>query len=258
MKNILQIVYFIKTYALKYPYFTIVYVSNYYNPFFAQKVSFYSQKEIESLIFSRKSIIRLGDGEIQLLLDRPMPYDSPVPELKENLRNIILEYTNQDKYILAIPQQLRVLNKVLSQQGTKRIWLPFKVIYHINFPKKARYMDALAFRPEFDEGLFRQVIVPFLTGKKLVFVTKKATIERLKATQMPFDEVSFVVTKEKDTFSSRDEIKSEILDKICKYDKSDVVVLFALGPTAKILVQELAKDDIQCIDLGKGMEFIFI
>jgi len=234
-----------------------VYIATYNSPSFAQKVVFYDMESIQTLLKNGKSIIRLGDGEIQLLLGRPMPYDIPNANLRRKLIAIIKQYKRQSKYILAIPQKIVTPNSILVEESLKRIWLPFKVIYFLLFPKKVSYMDALSFRPEFDQGMFSEIVAPFLADKHVIFVTRKETIERIKETNHMLEKPSFIITDEKNTFSKYRSIKQNILNRIDPVNKQNTVVLFALGPAAKVLVWELSEEGVQCIDLGKGMEFIF-
>jgi hypothetical protein len=244
-----------------------MYALNYPRKSFKQKVKFVSDQHLSKVLHNGKSIIRFGDGEINILLDITMPYHNPDVQLKKALLKMVSTYSTQDTFLMAIPEQITHSNYDLSKArglpteshhpSLKKIWLPFKVMYFLLFPKDQWYADAHMFHPGLEKGVFQRIVLPILKKKSLIFVTKKETIEKIKNSNVDsFENVFYVETPARNAFCQYEKIKHDIMQ-IISQDKNKFVVLFALGPAGKVMAQELSEESIQCLDIGKGMEFLF-
>jgi len=245
-------------YIFNHPVYLLIYCSCYALPGFGQKINFYEKNQINRLLSDGKSIIRLGDGEVYILLDTAMEFHSANTALKKELKKIVKNYHSSSNYVLALPEQIQNSNSALKKDGVKNTWLPFKVIYYLTFPKKVKYVDAHMFYPFYDKTTFANEVMPFLKKKNLVFITKERTINNIKKSNIFLNEATYVITPEHDAYGCYNEIKSEI-DIACEKfgDKSEVVLLFALGPVGKVMAYYYTKQNYQSIDIGKGFDFLF-
>jgi hypothetical protein len=216
---------------------------------YKQVVDFYSNSEVVSKLNEGFSLIRLGDGEIASLLGYPMPYHDPNSELSNKMKQLIKGMRKSNKILFAIPKHITISNKSLSKQGKKNTWLPFKVVYFLQFPKKIKYVDAHSF---YDETIFNQIKDTFLSNKNLIIVTKAETIQRLKES-IASNQVLIPCT-DYNAYDDYEKITSAIKESLEKFKYEHVVILFALGPVGKVMAYEFARQNIQCIDIGKGLE----
>ncbi len=236
----------------------MVYIFTYFLPNFNQSVIFYKKKEVERLLKEGKSIIRLGDGEMYILISTAMEFHASNQILRKKLHNIVKRYSKNDPFVLALPSQITESNLELKKRGIKDVWHASKVVYFISFPKRQKYADALMFYPRYDKKTFSEVVLPFLEDRVLIFVTKGVTIEKIKESDVFHKRSAYVVTPEKQAFDSYDYIKGNIDLACSKFsDKKEIVLLFALGPVGKVMAAEYSEQGYQCIDIGKGLDFIF-
>lgn len=246
---------FIKRYGFRHPIYIVVYAK-----FFLMKrcifnIHLYSVEEIKTKIKNGQSIIRLGDGEINILLSLSNHYQKFSPVLQQMLQKIISEYSEKSPYILAIPKFVTVSNLELKQINKFNVWLPLKVMFFLKFKKNVGYFDAHSF---YYDNYFESVVGPYLTDKQVVLVTKKATIEVQAQNQnIPWKNFSFVEVPESDALSTYENIKLKIETHIQQFESSKTVLLFALGPVGKYLTYSFAHQGIQSLDIGKVAEVMY-
>ena len=246
---------FFKRYLIKHPLYVVTYIFTFFLKDFSFKEHFYSKEEIEQLLRERKSIIRFGDGEINLLLDLKNHYQSFSPVAKSMMKEITLSYKKDSAYILSIPRFINVSNDGLKKIGKFNVWLPLKVMFLLMFPKNVGYMDAHNF---YYDNYFETVVAPVIRNKKIVYVTRKETIEKQKHNQeIPWKDVVCVETPEKDALLSYDEVKSKLDKALSGLSKDEVVLLVAMGPVGKYLIFEYANKGVQGIDVGVALETMF-
>jgi hypothetical protein len=255
----MKIIKFILRYITKHPVYLFAYVIFYLAPNFRQKIYFYEKSQVKQILDSGKSIIRLGDGEVYILLDTAMAFHAANRQLKNKLKKIIKTYKKDSGYVLALPKQIQESNSDLKKDNLKTTWLPFKVMYFLFFPKKVKYVDAHMFYPDFDKTTFKNEVMPFLRKKSLVFITKKKTIDKIKnGTLFNNKDAAYVTTPEHNAFDSYDEIKNEVAVACKKLaTTSEIVLLFALGPAGKVMAFEYSEQGYQSIDVGHGFDFMF-
>jgi hypothetical protein len=246
---------FIKRYLFTHPLYALVYLCTYPLSGFRSKVPLYTEQEISALVSEGKSIIRFGDGEINLLLNLQNHYQPYDPVLKKMLTRIVATYDSESPYILSVPRFIRSSNLELRTIGKFNVWLPLKVMFLLKFPKNVPYMDAHNFY--YDE-YFERVIAPLLVEKTVVLITKQETIAlQSKNEKIPWKDFQFVPTPAEYSLSSYEHITSDIDAKLAAFDPNTVVLLFALGPVGKNLVQSYATKGYQSLDIGKVAEIMF-
>lgn len=250
-----RIINFLKRYLLKHPIYVITYICTYYLNGFAFDEHFYTKEEIKNLILNGKSIIRLGDGEINLLLDLKNHYHKFSPKLKNMMREIILGYSSDSTYILSIPKFINFRNEELKKIGKLNVWMPLKAMFFLIFPKKVSYMDAHNF---YYDNYFEEVIAPIIKDKKVILITKKETIEKERNSNLvPWKYVSFIETPEENAIDSYEEIKKSLDKELLNSKKEEVILLVAMGPIGKYLIFEYGNMGYQGIDIGVAIENIF-
>ncbi|MFH1188281.1 MAG: GT-D fold domain-containing glycosyltransferase [bacterium] len=233
--------------------FTYIYV--FFLKDFSFKIHFYTPIELAELIQEGKSIIRLGDGEINLFHGFKNHYHFFSPSLKDMIKKIITSYSSESLYILSVPRFINVSNQELKMIGKLSVWLPLKVVFLLLFPKKISYMDSHNFY--YDE-YFENFLTPLFVNKKIIFVTNGKTIKKQKQnTKLPWKDIVYIETPETDALISYDNIVTLINKEIKKHNSKDVVLFIAMGPVGKYLIYEYADRGYQGIDIGKIAEVMF-
>jgi hypothetical protein len=246
---------FIRRYALTNLKYTCVYLMAFWRNGFSLRAHFLSEEEFIKEIERGKSLIRLGDGEINLMLGLRNYYQNFSPILKNDMYKIVNQYDLNSPYILAIPKFINYRNSELKGIGKLYVWLPFKIMFWLYFNKKTSYLDAHSFY--YDE-YFERTVGPAVLNKHVVLITKQETIDKQKDNlNIPWSRVSYVPTPKDEALSSYENIKEKIEATIKSIETSDIVLLFALGPVGKQLAFEYAKREVQSIDIGKVAEVMY-
>lgn len=250
-----QVFRFLKRYALNHPLYVVVYGVTYFLPGFSFKEHILTQKEVTEAIEKGTSIIRFGDGEINLMLTLKNHYHSFSPRLKKMMEEIVEGYTKEARYILGVPRFIKVRNLDLKKIGKFNVWLPLKVMFFLKFPKKIPYMDAHSF---YYDRYFEEVVAPSLIDKTVVCLTKKETIEFIKKNpNFGLRNIVFLETPSQDVLPVYESIVENLNHILSSLEKSKVVLLVAMGPVGKYLIFEYSKKGYQGIDIGVAIETIF-
>lgn len=253
--TIARIVKFFRTYFLKHPLYVLTYGVLFFLKNAKFNIHFYTAYEIESFLKEGKSLIRLGDGEINLLLGLENYYHAFSPKLKMMMEEIIKSYSVTSPYVLSVPRFLNFSNRELKDIGKFHVWMPLKTIFLLMFPKKVAYMDAHNF---YYDNYFENNIAPIFKDKIIICVTKKETIEKQKNNKnIPWKNIWYVEVPERDVLSVYEEIKRRIEKELCRFNKKDIVLFVAMGPVGKYLIFEYANRGYQGIDIGRGLEVVF-
>lgn len=250
-----KIIKFFLRYFFKHPMYCMTYCIAYFQRDFTFRTTFLSEDQVRFQLQKGKSIIRLGDGEINLLLDIKNHYQEPSVVLKSMLKEIILSYSSSSRFILSVPRFIGYSNDELKNIRKFNVWLPFKAMFFLLFPKKVSYMDAHNF---YYDGYFEKIIKDCATDKLIFIITKKETLEKHKNnTTVPWGRTVYIETPESNALSRYDTIKNELNNKLLGVDSRSVLLLVAIGPIGKYLVYEYASKGYQGIDVGKGIETMF-
>lgn len=250
-----RILNFLKRYLLKHPLYVITYVCTYFLKDFSFNEHFFTKEEVIKIIGEGKSIIRFGDGEINLLLDLKNHYESFSPRVKEMMKEIAYSYCKSSNYILSLPRFINMSNEDLKKIGKFNVWLPLKVMFLMVFPKNIGYMDAHNF---YYDNYFETVVSPAIKDKKIIYITKRKTIEsQIDNPKIPWKDIRYVETPENDALHNYEEVKEYINQEIEGLPKEEVLLLVAMGPAGKFLIFEYAEKGIQGIDIGIAMETMF-
>ncbi len=252
MRFFLRVGKFIKNYLFSNPLYVMVYGMNFWRRNFISGTTFLSQNELVENIKNGKSILRLGDGEINLLLGLRNHYQTFEPLLQKKLFEIIHAYNETSPYILSIPRFVNVSNHELQNNKKRFVWMPLKVMFKLYFNPIPKYLDAHAF---YYDNYFDTVISPTLKRKHVLLVTKQKTIDKqLKNPHLQWSRFSHIAVPEEEIFKQKDNIISQIDAFLEGKPTEDVVILLALGPVGKWIGYEYSLKAVQCIDIGKVAE----
>jgi hypothetical protein len=250
-----RMIQFARRYFFTHPIYAIVFIAVYRFHNFTVKIHFYTEDEIRALVISGKSIIRYGDGEINIFLNLRNHYQEYSPILKKMLSTIVYQYQTNSPYILAVPSGIGMTNAKLKSINRFQVWLPFKVMYFLRFNKDTSYMDAHSF---YYDQYFERVIAPVILHKKVVLVTKAETILFQRTNErFPWKDFLAVTTPEDDLLSNYKNVMIDIERTIKPYRPNDIILITAMGPVGKYIVQVFAERGYQLIDVGIGAETMF-
>lgn len=254
MDTIFRGVRFLRRYAFTNPLYTLCFLTVFWRRDYSFNTVFLSEEALRQSIKQGKSLIRLGDGEINLMLGLRNHYQKFSPTLKNAMFNIVQGYREDSPYILGVPRFINFSNDELKKIGKLQVWLPLKVMFRLHFQKAMSYVDAHSFY--YDE-YFERTVGEAIVGKRIMLVTRVDTIEKQKKNNnIPWSFIGIPVPEE-ESLAHYEEIKLNILKTISNMEKSDVVLLFAMGPVGKKLAHEFAITGIQSIDIGKVAEVMY-
>jgi hypothetical protein len=248
---------FVKRYY-RHPVFLITYLSTYFLKGFAFNVHFYTQEELLSLIRKGKSVIRLGDGDMVVTqLGMENAYHRDDARLRKMYKTIIGEYKENSPCILSVPRFINFTNRELDALGPGKLsWgVPMKVMFLLQFNKKAPYMDAHNF---YYDNYMEGTIAPLFKDRKVIVVTRKETIDKQKNNpNIPWKDIVYIESPALHAMDKYEEVKENLDKALSGLSPKEVVIFFAMGPVGKCILYEYAHKGYQGIDIGKGVEVMF-
>lgn len=246
---------FIRRYR-RHPLYILVYGFLYFLPGFRIRTHIYNEEEVRALLTSGKSVIRLGDGEVNVLLGLRNHYQDFSPKLRGMVRDIVSGYGPLSPYVLAVPRAITIRNDELREMQRFNVWLPFKTLFLLLLPKRMSYMDAHCF---YYDGYIERVMVPALRNKRIVLITNIKTIEKQRANpRLPWKDMQYIEAPGDNLLKAYDDIVHAIDTSLEHFsDGTPPVLLFAIGPAGKHLIKRYAELGHQSIDIGRGAEVMF-
>ena len=249
---LLRLLRYCKLHLFRDPRYFFSYLINYYNPSYVPKINYYNQNDIEGLIRSGKTIIRLGDGEVYIMNGGSLPFQRQEDELTRLLRKMVKNYSDNSPYVLCLNKlPLIKTNKELKKFNLLNCWLPSKVYFNQYFNKNARYLDAAMF---YFRETFPNHFEEYLKSKKILFVSNKTYNNLiLNNKNIPFKIWKYIETREQHSFVDYVSIKNRIKELVKIEGKNKVIILVAFGPASKAMAYDLSKEGLQLIDVGQGV-----
>lgn len=246
---------FLRRYVFVNPKYTFAYLLFFWQKDFSFKAHLLSKEEFTNLLKNGKSLIRFGDGEINLMLGLRNHYQEFSPVLQKVMFEIVESYNQDSSYILSVPKFINCKNSELKTMDKLYVWLPLKIMFRLYFNKKEPYLDAHAF---YYDGFLENTVGHVIRDKHIFIITKEETINKQRSNpRIPWRQVDYISTPSESSLDSFDGIREKVLEAIKKYNKTDIVLLFALGPVGKKLIFELSKEGIQSLDIGRGIETMY-
>jgi hypothetical protein len=204
----------------------------------------------ENVINSKKSIIRFGDGEFNIIGGKNVHYQVHSIELENELNQIIQQYINNPSnvdYIVCMPRDFfkvhgfRIMHKRLYISS----WAYSRYIFKNKYDREISYGDAFMFARG-NENIYKE-IWKNENVKNIVFVHNNEKYAKKFENKYSIKTES-VVIPESNSFEVKDSILADIIKKAA--GKEELLVLISAGPCAKYLVKELSKRKIWAIDTG--------
>lgn len=240
-------------YLLKDTRYFFLYLFRYFQRNYRHACIFLNEESFVDQIKRGKSIIRFGDGEIDLLHFLSLPrYQKYSNSIRKDLLAMIRGYTEQSQYIIMIPLFVNYTNKEISNIGRFTCWMPLKLSYEMFFNKKAAYFDQHIF---YKDNKFEKLILPYLKTKKLIVVTNEKNKSFLETTDLNKLVIDYILSPAQDAYESRDMLQQQITEAVERSDfsKQDIVIIMSAG-LSKTIIYNLSQKGYQLLDIGKGLE----
>lgn len=211
------------------------------------------EETIDEIRMGNKSICRFGDSEFLYIVDKiNLPYQNQNEKLRIKLREI-LKFSNPN-ILVGLPigyHSLINLNKESRRTWRSQIaWIYPRLMKHLDLSKT--YYNASMTRLYMDyedtsksSFLFYKVM-QLWEGREILLIEGEKS--RLGSGNNLFDKsekVERILGPAQNAFEKYDQLLKEALKQ-----PKDKLILVALGPTAKLLVYELAMNGYQALDIG--------
>lgn len=210
---------------------------------------------LESLAYIHEndsSVVRFGDGEIDLILGHSIPYQAYDKELAQDLK-AILQMPSDEQLLVCLPDVFQNLERYNS--NARYFWNKHFEKYHEFYEEECQsdwYGSTFLSRPYIDlvdksqsEHYF--AAIKGLWENRDILIVEGETSRSGMGNDL-FDgatSVSRIICPSKNAYSSYDQILSAILA-----HAEDRLIILMLGPTAKVLTYDLTMRGYQAIDLG--------
>lgn len=210
-------------------------------------------KTIKQLVAHPKSLVRFGDGEMELMLgssvyyqDWHQKYD---PLLAKRLREI---FQTKDIYKGIVLKFLTPSDAELKSKGLLFIWCQMRCELWKHLNPDETYLDAHAFRenPGIDLGL----IFSFVKTRQVVFVNSSE--ESFAKLKKAVPSAQFIQAPKSNAWLVYPQLLKQTLDyaKKNKLDKKKALFLCSVGPAAKPMIVDLTKEGYLAWDTGYFFE----
>ena len=219
--------------------------------FGAQKSEFLSDEEtVRWLLENKKSFIRYGDGEFDIIEGKSIHYQIYDRELAFLLNEIIMEYINTSQecsYLIGMPRDY--INRsgcfMLRSRLLMSCWSHARYIFIKKYDKQVKYGNAHLFAKgnnNIYDKLWNSIKLD-----NVIFVhnNKKYSEEFEDKYQI---KSNWVGIPKQNAFEKIEEIYESIVEKII--DKTETMVVISAGPCGKVLAYKLAKNGYWAIDTG--------
>lgn len=221
-----------------------------------RNVNLISSTDLADHLKNGKSLIRIGDGEAMLIMGRSIHYQKFHPEIRNTLKKIIREYRVTSPYTLAIPTFAITESAAdLKSRGRLRIWRLFRSLFKCIFDSTQAYADAVIF---YHQDKFSKTVAPLLQAKHVVIVSKLENNtpelhQYMNSYAKSWEYISVPAANAYQDYYSL----CQLIDKaINSKPGTEKLLLFAAGPTSKVLSLHYIEHKIQCVDIGHGLEIL--
>ncbi|WP_323636344.1 GT-D fold domain-containing glycosyltransferase [Pectobacterium polaris] len=207
---------------------------------------------INTLLEKRASICRFGDGELNLICHKSIPFQTSSPELSRRLIEVLS--SDHAQTLIAIPRACYYSKKNLTDIN-KNFWRSSEVLFrrtieeYIDFRKRyfsAEITLAYSYYKEYDYNDYFEKIRNIWKNKDVKIICGETIFDKIE--KNIFDcakSIEYQYAPSLNAFESY----NNILEKAKETDTSKVIIII-LGPTAKILAYDLSHLGYQALDLG--------
>ncbi len=212
---------------------------------------FWTPKEtVLNIINEKKSFIRFGDGEFDIIEGKSIHYQDYAENLAYKLNQIIQEYIEGEEkvnYIVGMPDifikstgRFMIRSRLLLS-----CWSHTRYYFNKYYDKKVHYGNTGLFSvglEELYEHIWQDAHV-----HKIVFVHNN--IKYAEEFEQKYQiKTAFVEIPSTNAFKDENKILHKILELVL--DQNDTMVLISAGPCGKVLAYDLSKRGIWSIDTG--------
>lgn len=236
------------------------FLTNLYNFFYREGLKYNalsSEESIQLLLQSKKSLIRFGNGESEIIVGLDMGTQEYNKKLAQLLKEIIKNYNSECNYLLALTNwNLKKSVKQLKKENKFRLWRYMRYVFwrlkinKISMP----FLETDMFRTGV-VGLPISQIEKLWSDRRYIIIVHN-TEEYYNWFKNKYSDriVYFVQIPDKNFFSVLENTQSQIEQIIDsnRLNKKDLVVLISAGPGGKVLCYRLCQSDnaYTCYDMG--------
>lgn len=205
---------------------------------------------VEKILNNRKSFIRYGDGEFDIMEGKSIHYQVYSDELRDWLKKILLEYiSNPQEVAYFVGMQGCFLDtnglSILNSRTKMSCWSHVRYTFNKEYDKAVEYGDTMLFR----RGNEKEYSKIWTLGNVDYIIFVHNNIRYAKEFEDKYGiETKFVNIPSQNAYQE----KSKILDSILSFDpeNENTMVLISAGPCGKVLTYELSQKGIWAIDTG--------
>lgn len=218
-----------------------------------KKARLLSAEQTKDIVVGQnQSLIRLGDGELNILEGKGIHYQDADKMLQVEMGDLIDYYIKQNgkcEYLLSMP------NEFLKCRGSKLVkkrvwvasWARFRYVFKKIYDRSIDYGEAFLFAKKY-EIVYREI---WKEKELVIFVHNDE--EYAKSFAEKYEKsVIFVKVPPHNSYEQIDSIVEEIqkaVDENLK-EKEKGIVLLSAGPCAKVVIYRLKNLGVQMIDTG--------
>lgn len=210
-----------------------------------EKAGFYNAVEtVDIALYKRVSIIRLGDGEFNILNGISVSYQKCNDQLQREMEKLILDYIEGNgRYLLCMPGEfLNVKGNALNLKQLKS-WAFSRYYFKKKFDVNVTYGDAFLFAKG-NEMIYSRIWKES-KADKVVFVHNDSSYAVKFANKYGI-ETEFVKVPKRNAYSQIREIEQSIR----QISSTDTLILISAGPATKVIIKHLSFEGFWCIDTG--------
>lgn len=210
------------------------------------------EETLEDLISKKAGICRFGDGELSLIKGEDIVFQKASPELSLRLKEILS--SDLANLMVAIPKVVYspkdnivdLSKKFWRSHGSK---FRHEIEKYINLEQQyysAEVSIAYSIYKKYDLKTYFEKFKQLWKNRDVAIICGENVFDKIE--NNIFDaanSVEYIYVSSQDAFEKYD----EILSKAKQIDKNKVLIII-LGPTAKVLAYDLAKEGYQALDLG--------
>ena len=205
-----------------------------------------NDETVDYLVKTDKSIARFGDGEVSLLRNISIPFQSANPLLAERLMEVLTSPKNN--IVIGITDRIQTSTRdenAVSRDFLRSFWGENAYWFIKQLDLNYTYMNArFTILPESEEkidnirNLWRDNDITVIAGDRVFKNIRYNIFDCAKS-------IEYIYAPTIDAFNVYD----EIFKKACSIDKNRLVCII-LGPTATVLAYDLAQLGYRALDLG--------
>ena len=205
-----------------------------------------NDETLNHIINKKKSIVRYGDGEIEMILgcsNYSGRYKEKYTKQLANYLESALKDFNNKKMIITIPY-----NRLIENYKGSIYWYFAQYNFYKYLSNEYEYGDAFIFRDLNKQQL--DIFFKYLNTKDVLYISHEKNISIVKD-RLNINNISYYETDANESFSGYTQLK-----KYCEIfinNKENPIILISSGKTSKVLAYELC-DNVQVIDFGAFIE----